>query len=281
VSAAREDREVLGDRDPILVDVRQMAAQGATCFVLTLNRPDELNAIDDTMLQRLNRAIDEVAADASARAVLITGQGRAFSAGGDLKKYIKLQRDPVRFPQFVTDIHRVFGRLRELPVPVVALVNGVTAAGGLELMLNCDMCIAAESARIGDGHLNFGQMGGGGVLTLLPRLVGIQRASELIYSGRFLSAAEAADWQLVSRVVPDDDLLPAGLEFAEAVAKKSRLAVANAKYVMNAIWSESLSVTAGLRLERERNAFYCLTADDAREGLQAFSEKRPPRFTGR
>ena len=136
--------------------------------------------------------------------MLLTGAGRAFSAGGDLKSYVELQRDPVAFPRFVADIHRVFGRLRDLPVPVVALVNGVTAAGGLELLLNCDFALVARSARIGDGHLNFGQMGGGGVLTLLPRVVGLQRASELIFSGRFLSADEAVEWGLAVRCVEDD-----------------------------------------------------------------------------
>src|SRR5690606_5038103 len=147
--------------------------------------------------------------------------GRAFSAGGDLKKYIRLQRDATDFPQFVADLHRVFGRLRQLPIPVLALVNGVTAAGGLELLINCDFAIAAAGAKIGDGHLNFGQMGGGGVLTLLPRLIGLARATELILSGRFLDAAEAAEWGLVSRVVADDALLATGLELAAAFAAKS------------------------------------------------------------
>ena len=166
-------------------------------------------------------------------------------------------------------------------MPVVALVNGVTVAGGLELLLNCDMAIAAASARIGDGHLNFGQMGGGGVLTLLARMIGIQKASELIMTGRLLDAATAAEWGLVGRVVPDEDLVSAGLEIANQVAVKSPLAVANAKSVMNTIWAETLSVPAGLQLELDRNALYCLTSEDAAEGLLAFSEKRPPRFTGR
>jgi enoyl-CoA hydratase len=124
-------------------------------------------------------------------------------------------------------------------------------------------------------------MGGGGVLTLLPRLVGIQRAAELIFSGKFLSADEAASWGLVSAVVPDDELIAHGLDFVREVATKSPLAVANAKYVMNTVWTESMSVRGGLALELERNSEYCLTSEDASEGLRAFSEKRPPRFTGR
>ena len=213
--------------------------------------------------------------------MLLTGAGRAFSAGGDLKSYVALQRDPSAFPRFVADIHRVFGRLRDLPFPVVALVNGVTAAGGLELLLNCDFALVAHSARIGDGHLNFGQMGGGGVLTLLPRVVGLQRASELIFSGRFLSAEEAVEWGLAVRCVERRRLLESGLAFARQVAAKSPLAVANAKAVLQGCGPPTGNRRSGLRFERERNAYYCLTSEDAPEGLQAFGEKRRPRFQGR
>ena len=258
-----------------------LESQGACAMLLTLARPECLNAIDSEMLGALDAAIDEIDADDSVRCVLVTGEGRAFSAGGDLEKYIELQRDAVAFPKFVEELHRVFGRLRQLRMPSVALVNGVTAAGGLELLLACDFAIAARSARIGDGHLNFGQMGGGGVLSLLPRLIGWQRATELVFSGRFLSADESVEWGLVARVEEDAALRSAGLAFAESVARKSPLAVANAKRVMATAWEQRLPLDASLRLERETNADYCLSSEDAREGLAAFSEKRDPRFTGR
>ncbi|HET6966458.1 MAG TPA: enoyl-CoA hydratase/isomerase family protein [Acidimicrobiales bacterium] len=260
---------------------RHRLRRSAVAVLLRLNRPAELNPIDGEMLAALDSALDEVVADRSVRAVLVTGAGRAFSAGGDMKKYRRLQRDPVAFPRFVGELHRVFGRLRDLPVPAVALVNGVAVAGGLELMLNCDFAIAGHSARIGDGHLNFGQMGGGGVLTLLPRMIGRSRAVELVLSGRLLTAQEAVEWGLVSRVVDDDRLLEAGLEAVRDVADKSPLAVRNAKQVMHRIWSDNSSVDAGLRYELEADAFYCLTSLDAPEGLAAFSEKRRPRFRGR
>jgi enoyl-CoA hydratase/carnithine racemase len=249
--------------------------------IVRLNRPEQLNPIDWDTVHELDARLDEVEADASVRCLLITGNGRAFSAGGDLKSYRKLQVDPVSFPQFVSDLHRTFGRLRSLRVPVVALVNGVTAAGGLELVLNCDFSLVAASARIGDGHLYFGQMGGGGVLTLLPRVIGKSRAAELMFSGQFLSADQAVEWGLANRVVADDALLDEGLAFARSVAEKSPLAVANAKHVMNTLWADNGSVEAGLRFELERDAFYCLTSHDAPEGLLAFSEKRKPRFKGR
>jgi enoyl-CoA hydratase/carnithine racemase len=124
-------------------------------------------------------------------------------------------------------------------------------------------------------------MGGGGVLTLLPRVVGLQRASELIYSGRFLSAEEAVEWGLAVRCVEDAELRENGLAFARQVALKSPLSVANAKAVLQGLWTANADVTSGLRFERERNAYYCLTSEDAPEGLQAFREKRQPRFLGR
>lgn len=249
--------------------------------VLRLDRPDTLNAIDWPMLHAIDAAVDEIEADKSVRTVLVTGNGRAFSAGGDLKGYVRLQQDPVRFPAFVADLHRIFGRFRTAKVPVIALVNGITAAGGLELLLNCDFVFMAASARIGDAHLNFGQMGGGGVLTLLPRVIGRERAMELILTGRFLDANECLEWGVVNRVVEDERLLDEGLALAKLISAKSPLAVANAKEVLHSLWAENGTVEGGLRMERERNAYYCLTSHDAPEGLRAFSEKRPPRFKGR
>ncbi|HXP32517.1 MAG TPA: enoyl-CoA hydratase/isomerase family protein [Acidimicrobiales bacterium] len=265
---------------PILLEIQTLDERSRVALV-RLNRPDQLNPIDAGTLAALDGALDQVLADPWVRAILVTGAGRAFSAGGDLKSYRELQRDPVMFPRFVEDLHRIFGRLRAAPIPAIALVNGVTAAGGLELLLNCDFALAARSARIGDGHLNFGQMGGGGVLTLLPRAIGRARAAELIFSGRLLDAAEAAEWGLVSRVVDDDRLEAEGLALARGIAEKSRLALANAKYVLHSVWADNASIESGLRLERERDAFYCLTSTDAPEGLAAFAEKRPPKFEGR
>jgi enoyl-CoA hydratase/carnithine racemase len=277
-----------GSSDPaVLVEETELGPAGGEAgtsrvvAVVTLSRPDRLNAIDWEMLRELETVFDTLAARPGLCCILLTGAGRAFSAGGDLKSYIELQRDPVAFPRFVADVHRIFGRLRELPVPAVALVNGVTAAGGLELLLNCDFALVGRSARISDGHLNFGQMGGGGVLTLLPRLIGLPRAAELIFSGRLLSAEEAVEWGLAVRCVDDAELRENGMDFARQVAAKSPLAVANAKSVLQGLWATNGDLASGLRLERERNAYYCLTSADAPEGLQAFAEKRPPHFLGR
>jgi enoyl-CoA hydratase len=253
-----------------------LGTPGTAAAILWLNRPGQLNAINGEMLTQLETSLAEADDDATVRAVLITGRGSAFSSGGDLKGYLSLQQDAAAFQAFVDHFQRTMSSIRLMTKPVIALVNGVTAAGGLELLLACDFAYAAQSARIGDAHLNYGQMGGGGSLTLLPRLIGPARARELFFSARLLSAADACDWGLVNRVLPDVELLRAGVDFAAALASKSALAVANAKYVMNVGLADGTGVEAALRLERERTALYILTAPDSMEGLRAFAEGRKP-----
>ena len=252
----------------------------AELAVLTLDRPEELNPLDHDTIRALNKALDVLDRDPRIRAIAVTGAGRAFSAGGDMKKYRTLQRDPLGFPAFLADLHGLLTAIGAAATPVVALVNGIAVAGGIELLLACDFAVAARSARIGDAHLPYGQMGGGGSLTLLPRTVGPSRARELVFTGRLLPAAEAKEWGLVSRVVPDADLLAAGIEIGRGLAARSPLAVANAKRTLNAAYWDGTAITAGLRLERETAARYGLTSADAHEGLAAFAEKRSPRYTG-
>ena len=246
--------------------------------VLWLSRPDSLNALSWQLIGELGEALRQLDADDDVCAVLITGRGRAFSAGGDLKAYQQLQRDPIEFPKFSADLHRTFTFIAEMCKPVIALVNGVTAAGGLELLLSCDFAYAAESAQIGDLHLKFGQMGGGGVLSLLPRTIGPARARELVFGASLLDARAAADWGIVNRVVPDDQLLELGLEFARGLADRSAHAVRFAKQVLNATFADGTGLGSSLRLERESTARYCLTLPDAHEGLAAFIERRRPHF---
>lgn len=267
--------------DAFVVDRIPAGDSGALLGLVTMNRPDTMNPIDWDSGRELGRIFTELAADDEVRVVAVTGSGRAFSAGGDMKRYRALQRDPIDFPQFLADLHGVFADISQHPKPFLALVNGIAVAGGIELMLSCDLAFASTSARIGDAHLPYGQMGGGGVLTLLPRAVGPARARELIFSGRLLRPDEALDWGLVSQVVEDDQLVPAAVAFTAGVAAKSALAVANAKQVLNAALWHGTDVPAGLRLEREVTARYCLTSHDAHEGLAAFADKRPPAFTGK
>ncbi len=284
-SSQREGGFAHGDEQPgaPLVDIQlvDVGENGVQAAVLWLNRPDVLNAISWEMIHALDAALTSADADDSVAAVLISGRGRGFSAGGDLKKYLALQQDPIAFPRFIADLTRTFGAIKLMRKPVVALVNGVAVAGGLELLLACDFAYAAASARIGDGHLNFGQIGGGGSLALLPRMIGPARARELLFSARLLDAEEARAWGLVNRVVADDELLEAGLEFVRGIAQKSPAAVAHLKYAVNASWADTTGVEAAYRLENACSALYCLTLPDSREGLEAFAAKRTPRFPGR
>jgi len=266
--------EAVGSR--IELTVRPVDDKGNGAAILYLNRPDQLNALDWKTVLELEAALKRADEDERLRTVLLIGRGRAFSAGGDLKSYLALQRDPVGFPKFLEDLHRTFSEIKFMRKPVVALVNGITVAGGLELLLSCDFAIAARSARIGDGHLQYGQMGGGGVLTMLPRIIGPARARELIFSGRLLTADEACEWGLVNSVEDDDNLIEAGLEFSRIIAVRSPLAVANAKYVLNSAWSDGTGIEPSLRLERERTAYYSLTSPDSQQGLRAFRERRRP-----
>lgn len=256
-------------------------ADGAVLGIVRLDEPARLNPLSRSTFRQVRDALGELRQDEMVRAVAITGTGRAFSAGGDLTAYRTLQRDPVAFPLYMDEVGATLELPSRMGQPVVALINGIAAAGGLELALSCDFAWAARSARLGDAHMNYGQMGGGGALSVLPRLIGLPRARELVFSGRMLSADEALAWGLVNRVVEDDELLPTMIEFATMVARHSGLALANAKRVMTTGFLEGTGAAAASRVEREAVLRYVLTSQDAPEGLRAFAEKRRGRFEGR
>jgi enoyl-CoA hydratase/carnithine racemase len=260
---------------------RVEVAAGVVASVLWLNRPESLNALSWELVLELERQLLIADRDPRVCAVLITGRGRGFCAGGDLKAYVELQANAAEFDRFLRDLHRTFAHIRVMDKPVIALVNGVTAAGGLELLLACDFGYAAESAQIGDLHLNYGQIGGGGSLALLPRTVGPARARELVFSARLLDSREAYEWGLVVRVVPDGQLIETGLEFARGLAAKSPAGVALAKEVLNRGYAEGTGTDQALRLEADAASLYSASLPDSMEGLRAFAERRAPKFPGR
>jgi enoyl-CoA hydratase len=251
---------------------------GARIAVLTLNRPDQRNPLDHDTIHALTESIDRIVVDTTTRVVVITGAGSAFSAGGDLKKYQDLYRDRDRFECFLGDFATLCDRLERAPFVSVAMVNGTCVAGGLELVLACDLVVMSEDATIGDGHLRFGQLPGAGGSQRLVRAIGPARARAWILSGRLYSAAEAATSGLVADVWPRSELEARTLELASVISRHSPLAVRRARELLALADSETLTD----RLEQERRIVheYATSSFDATEGLMAFAEKRPAHYRG-
>jgi enoyl-CoA hydratase/carnithine racemase len=242
---------------------------------LMLNRPDRLNAISPELLEDLDRACAAVEGDPGVRAVTLTAAGRVFCAGADLRAVKELSPDPRRWDAFMGLWHRVFDRIEALPVPVIAGVQGLALAGGLELVLVADLVVADEGARLGDQHANFGLVAGGGGSQRLPRLIGARRAKELMFLGGWLGAAEALAWGLVNRVAPAGAVATVVEEMAGTVAAGSGSANRTVKALVNRSFDTELR--EGLALERRLVAEHMRSADAA-EGLRAFAEKRKPVF---
>ncbi len=242
---------------------------------VTLNRPAQMNAISPALLEDLDAVCHALERDAGVKVVTLTGAGRAFSAGADLGAVRELSPDPVRWAEFMALWHRVFNRIEALPQPVIAGVHGVALAGGLELMLVCDLAVADEEARIGDQHANFGLVAGGGGSQRLPRVVGPRRAKELMLLGGWLTAREALAWGLVNRVAAAGKLQETLDEMAAHLARLSAPASRTVKALVNR--ASDVDLASGLQLEIAMVAQHMRSADAA-EGLRAFAEKRKPRF---
>jgi len=242
---------------------------------LTLNRPDKLNAIDGAMLDALEAALSELEADAHSRVVIVTGAGRAFSAGADIKEWTALT--PGEFgPRWGMRGHRLFDRLAGLRPPVIAALNGIAFGGGLELALCADLRIAAAEARLGLPEVTIGAIPGWGGTQRLPRLIGPGRAKHMILTGQPLEAARAEAWGLVSEVVEAARLMARAREVAQQIAANAPLSVQAAKRLVDAALAGSPAATLEVPA-----SMACGASEDAREGRQAFLERRPPRYLGR
>jgi enoyl-CoA hydratase/carnithine racemase len=241
-----------------------------------LDRPDALNSIDRSMLSGLDEALVQ-AADDAVHALVVTGRGRAFCSGADLAA-VAASDDPGALRSFLTDFGAVLDRLEALPKPTIAAINGYALAGGLELVLCCDLAIAAQSARLGDAHANYGLLPGGGASVRLPRRVGLALAKQLMFTGAFVPAPELRWSGLLNDVVPDDGLEAAVDKLAESIAAKSPLGLARMKRLVDDAAEQP--VGAGLRAELLASELHA-HSEDMREGLDAFLTKRRPRFAGR
>jgi enoyl-CoA hydratase len=245
--------------------------------LLTLNRPDQLNALSSRMLTALRARVAELAADAAVRAVVVTGAGRAFAAGADIAEMQRMTA--LEAEAFSRLGHDAFGAFEALPVPVIAAVNGFALGGGLELALACDWIYAARKAKLGQPEVGLALIPGFGGTSRLPRRVGAAWARELVTSGEAIGSDVAERIGLVNRVFEDEAaLLDAALAAGRAIAKKGPLAVARAKRVL----LEGQDGDVRLAHALEQQAFGALFASEDRdEGLAAFVEKREPRFRGR
>lgn len=243
---------------------------------IRLNRPEALNALNAPLVAEFDEALTRFERDPDVRVLVITGTGRAFCAGGDLNSFDPARQDTVH--EFLRQAAATLEHLPRIEKPVIAALNGVTAAGGLEIAMACDLVVAARSVRIGDAHANFGLLPGAGGAVRLARAVGPARAKYLAFTGQLFPAEYFLPWGLVNEVVDDEELGKRVQELAELVAEKSPLVLAGAKHLIDEAADQSLE--AGLRAERV--AMYAhMHTEDMREGLAAFAEKRQPHYTGR
>ncbi len=253
-------------------------ARGGAVWI-TLHRPDALNAITPDVVKGVSDALDRAEHDPAIKAVVLTGTGRAFCAGADLK-FVRCesQGNEAAVSRFLNSVLGLMARIENFPRPVIAAVNGLALAGGLELVLCCDLVIAARSAKLGDAHANFGLLPGGGGSVRLPRKIGPTRAKYLLYTGDFVPAEDLLACGLVNEVVDDADLAAATERLIAKLAAKSSLVLRR----MKALVADGLEQPSDVALRQELlvsevHAF----SHDMKEGLAAFEEKRKPNFIGR
>jgi enoyl-CoA hydratase/carnithine racemase len=256
-----------------------LLSRGDGIGVLTLNRPEKLNAFAGRMREEIADAVREMADDPDVRVLVVTGAGRAFCAGADIGYMRDLleRRDTEAFTALVEAGRAVVTTVRAVPKPVIASVNGPAAGGGANLALACDLRIASERASIGQTFNRIGLHPDWGGTFFLPRIVGPSKALQLIFSAEMLDAERAQQLGLFDRVVPHEQLEAETLAAARMLAAKPPRALALAKRAVYASGGASLDEVLDVELAHQLE---CFQSDDAREGLAAFLEKRPPAFTG-
>jgi len=247
--------------DEVLTEVR------GRVLLITLNRPDAMNAINKALAQGLLAAVEQLDSDDGLTAGVLTGAGRGFCAGMDLKAFAKGE-SPEGMDQFIQ---------QGAQKPLVAAIEGFALAGGLELALGCDLLVAAEGVKLGIPETGVGLFAAGGGLLRLPRMVGYARAMEMALTADPMTAEEAHGYGLVSRVAPKGQSVDVAMELAERIAKNAPLAVAASKQLIRATVGATEEEFWAVQRPLQGSVF---RSDDAKEGPRAFAEKRPPEWTG-
>lgn len=243
---------------------------------ITFNRPKALNALNRALLDEFTAALEGVEGNQEVRVLVLTGSGeKAFVAGADITEINRL--GPLGAKHFARRGLAAINRLPRLPIPVIAAVNGFALGGGTEMALACDFIYAAETAKFGLPEINLGIIPGFGGTQRLPRLVGANTAREMIYTGRMVDAAEAMRLGIVNKVCAPEALMEDVRATAAVIAAKGRVALRAAKQAVNS--GLNVDLATGLALENDAFAL-CLASPDAREGTDAFLEKRKPEFKG-
>ena len=245
---------------------------------ITLNRPENMNTYNAAMLNELATVLENVALDDSIRAVIFTGEGRAFCAGADLKDAQGIQKELPENQDILKMLNRVVLTIRQAPKPFVAAVNGVAAGGGANLVLACDIIVASEKARLAENFNNVGLVPDGGGTYFLTERIGYHRAAEIFFTGKILDAQEALNLGLYNRVVPPEEVVNTARELAEELAAKAPLAIAAGKAILN---REAIPRLRSCLEYEARNQRVMMGTQDVIEGFTAFIEKRKPKFTGK
>jgi enoyl-CoA hydratase len=243
---------------------------------ITFNRPEVLNALNEASLQEFSNALDAVASDEDIRVLVLTGAGeKSFVAGADITEFLRF--NVLKAKIFAETGHGLINRLQELPIPVIAAVNGFALGGGCEIVIGCDFIYAAENAMFGLPEINLGIIPGFGGTQRLPRLIGKNMAKEMIFTGKMISAAEAHAVGWVNTVCPQDELMAEVIKTATIIASKGKASLRAAKQAINS--GMDVDLKTGCRIEIDAFAI-CLSSPDAKEGTLAFLEKRKANFKG-
>ena len=258
--------------DHLLVEKKNGAAW------LTLNRPEAMNALDPDTHTQLQNCLSELDKDPEVRVVIITGAGRAFSAGGDLKWTLSHQDDPIAVAEYGQLFHDTFFLMEHMSKINIAMINGHALAGGLELAEACDLAYAADDVNIGDQHASIGLIPSGGGSQRLPRLIPLRVARELMFTGDWMTAKEAERWGIINKAVPREKLR----EYVESVANKlvqrSPMASKYIKYSVNR--GMQVDLYTGIEIEKAASRAHFQT-QDCKEGLNSFKERSKPNFPGK